>query len=85
MNALAGTVAERTRAIIAAGCDVVLHCNGKLEEMQAVAAETPELAGPALIRADRAIAARKAPSGFDRSAARAELDALINRLGPASA
>jgi beta-N-acetylhexosaminidase len=85
MNALAGTVAERTRAIIAAGCDVVLHCNGKLEDMQAVAAETPELAGPALIRADRAIAARKTPSGFDRSAARAELDALINRLGPASA
>jgi beta-N-acetylhexosaminidase len=64
---------------------MVLHCNGKLDEMQAVAAETPELAGQALLRADRALAARKTPSGFDRIAARAELDALINRLGPASA
>ncbi|MGJ5066942.1 beta-N-acetylhexosaminidase [Bradyrhizobium oligotrophicum] len=85
MNALAGSIAERTRAIVAAGCDMVLHCNGKLDEMQAVAAETPELAGQALIRADRALAARKAPTGFDRDAARGELDALINRLGPASA
>ena len=37
MNALAGSIAERTRAIVAAGCDIVLHCNGKLDEMQAVA------------------------------------------------
>ncbi len=85
MNALAGSIAERTRAIVAAGCDMVLHCNGKLDEMQAVAAETPELEGQALIRADRALAARKAPTGFDRDAARGELDALINRLGSASA
>lgn len=85
MNALAGSIAERTRAIIAAGCDLVLHCNGKLDEMQAVAAETPVLAGDALARANAALAARKAPAAFDRRQARAELDALINRLGPASA
>jgi beta-N-acetylhexosaminidase len=85
MNALAGSIADRTRAIVAAGCDMVLHCNGKLDEMQAVAAETPQLSGEALARADRALAARKTPIAFDRAAARAELDALINRLGPASA
>jgi beta-N-acetylhexosaminidase len=85
MNALAGSIAERTRAIMAAGCDIVLHCNGRLEEMAAVAAETPELAGKALERADRALAARRRPDAFDRAAARAELDALINRLGPAIA
>jgi beta-N-acetylhexosaminidase len=85
MNALAGSIADRTRAIVAAGCDMVLHCNGKLDEMRAVAAETPELSGQALARADRALAARKAPIAFDRAAARAELDALINRLGTASA
>jgi beta-N-acetylhexosaminidase len=85
MNALAGSITERTRAIIAAGCDVVLHCNGKLDEMEAVAAETPELAGKASERAGRALAVRKVPRAFDRAVARAELDALINRLGPAIA
>ena len=85
MNALAGSVAERTRAIFSAGCDVVLHCNGKLDEMREVAAETPELSGEALERATRALAARKAPQAFDRVAARAELDALIERAGTAGA
>ena len=81
MNALAGSIPERTRAIIAAGCDMVLHCNGKLEEMQEVARETPELTGDALARARRALAARKTPQPFDRLAARAELEALIGRAG----
>jgi beta-N-acetylhexosaminidase len=81
MNALAGSIPERTRAIIAAGCDMVLHCNGKLEEMQEVARETPELAGDALARARRALAARKTPQPFDRLAARAVLEALIGRAG----
>ena len=85
MNALAGSVAERTRAIFAAGCDMVLHCNGKLDEMRLVARETPELSGRALARAQRAMAARKAPLAFDRAAARAELDALIERAGTAGA
>ena len=85
MNALAGSIAARTRAIFAAGCDVVLYCNGKLEEMQDVASQTPELAGKALTRARAALAARKAPRPFDRAAARAELDALVARLGAAGA
>jgi beta-N-acetylhexosaminidase len=85
MNALAGSVAERTRAIFAAGCDIVLHCNGKLEEMREVAAETPELSGGALERARRAQGARKAPQAFDRAAARGELDELIDRAGTAGA
>ena len=83
MNALAGSIAERTRAIVNAGCDMVLHCNGKLDEMHDVARETPELAGEALDRARRALASRKAPEPFDRQAARAELDALINRVATA--
>jgi beta-N-acetylhexosaminidase len=85
MNALAGTIAERTRAIIGAGCDMVLHCNGKLDEMQEVAHETPELSGMALERARRALASRKPPRPFDRLAARVELDALIDRAGMAGA
>ena len=85
MNALAGSIAERTRAILAAGCDMVLHCNGKLDEMREVARETPELSGKALERARRALASRKAPQAFDRVKARAELDALIERAGTADA
>jgi beta-N-acetylhexosaminidase len=85
MNALAGSIAERTRAIVAAGCDMVLHCNGKLDEMREVAAETPELSGKALQRAQMALASRKPPQPFDRLAARAELDDLIDRAGLAGA
>jgi beta-N-acetylhexosaminidase len=85
MNALAGTIAERTRAIFSAGCDIVLHCNGKLEEMleemREVAAETPELSGKALDRASRALASRRLPQPFDRVAARADLDALMSKAG----
>jgi beta-N-acetylhexosaminidase len=79
MNALAGSIAERTRAIVAAGCDMVLHCNGKLDEMRDVASQTPELAGAALARANRALGSRRAPQPIDRKAARAELDALVQQ------
>jgi beta-N-acetylhexosaminidase len=85
MNALAGSVAERTRAIVAAGCDMVLHCNGKLDEMREVAAATPQLSGMAKSRADAALAARRTPKPFDRDTARAELDALIAQAGTAGA
>jgi beta-N-acetylhexosaminidase len=85
MNALSGTIAERTRAIFAAGCDVALHCNGDIEEMRAVAGQTPVLSGRALERANAALGARKAPQPLDREAARAELDALIARTTTASA
>ena len=85
MNALSGNIAERTRAIFAAGCDMALHCNGNIEEMREVAGQTPELAGRALERANAALAARKGPQAFDRAAARAELDALIARANTASA
>src|SRR5580765_2982327 len=85
MNALSGSIAERTRAIVTAGCDMVLHCNGKLDEMREVAAETPELSGKALERARRALTSRKPAQPLDRRAARAELDALIERAGTADA
>ena len=77
MNALDGTIAERSRATIAAGCDVVLACNGKFDEMRAVADNVPELRGDALRRADAALAAKKQPQPLDVAAARAELNALV--------
>jgi beta-N-acetylhexosaminidase len=70
MNALSGTIAERSRAAFAAGCDVVLHCNGDLREMAAVAGEAPLLAGKAAERADAALALRAAPEAFNVDNAR---------------
>ena len=81
MNALQGTIAERSQAAFAAGCDVILHCNGQADEMREVAAHSPALAGPALARANAALAARKQRQPLDRTAARAELDALVARAG----
>jgi beta-N-acetylhexosaminidase len=59
MGALSGSLGERTRAAIAAGCDIVLHCNGDILEMGAVAAEAPILCGEAARRAEAALAIRK--------------------------
>jgi beta-N-acetylhexosaminidase len=84
MNALSGSIAERTKAIFSAGCDVVLHCNGNLEEMREVAAGTPELSGKALERAMLALRSRRAAQPFDRLAARSELDALKSKAGTLS-
>lgn len=77
MNALSGTLAERSRAALAAGCDIVLHCNGKLDEMHAVAGEAPVLGGEAKRRADAALAARHAPAPFDADAAREKFNAMM--------
>jgi len=85
MNALEGTIAERSRASIAAGCDMILHCNGKADEMAEVAANSPVLAGEALARADAALKARKQPQPLDRAKARAELDDLVARAGALTA
>jgi beta-N-acetylhexosaminidase len=77
MGALSGSVAERTRAAIAAGCDVVLHCNGKMPEMRAVAAEAPALAGAAERRAKAALSIKKPAAPFDLAAGRAEFLRLM--------
>ena len=82
MGALSGSLSERTRAAIAAGCDVVLHCNGVLSEMVDVAAEAPALAGAAARRAGAALAARKPPTPLDAAAGRAELAKLLNDIRP---
>jgi len=78
MNALSGTIAERSRAALAAGCDVVLHCNGDIQEMVAVAGEAPELSGVAAQRADAALASRRAAEAFDTEAARRVFTQIVS-------
>ena len=77
MGALSGTIAERARESLAAGCDLVLHCNGRMDEMRAVASEAPELSGEARRRAAAALAVRKSPAGIDLAAARREFAAMM--------
>jgi beta-N-acetylhexosaminidase len=81
MNALSGDYGDRVRAIREAGCDLVLHCNGRIEEMRAIADATPELAGTAGERAARALAVTRPAQPFDRNAGREELIRLVARAG----
>jgi len=55
MEALGGSIEDRARESLQAGCDLILHCNGKREEMDAVVRATPELKGRALDRAKAAV------------------------------
>lgn len=82
MGALAGTIGERTHAALAAGCDIVLHCNGQLGEMQEVAAAASRLTGKAAARAVAALAMRRRPSEIDIAAARKQFAALLVRVEP---
>jgi len=84
MKALSGSIAERSRAAFAAGCDVVLHCNGDLREMTAVAGAAPPLAGDAGKRAEAALAQRAAPEKFDVDAARKIFTQMVEAEPPSS-
>lgn len=81
MKALSGDLADLSRAAIAAGCDVVLHCNGSLEEKRKVAEASGLLSDAGQVRAERAILARRDPTEVDIPALRAKLDALLNGRG----
>jgi beta-N-acetylhexosaminidase len=59
MQALKGPIASRAEASLAAGCDLVLHCNGQYEEMLSLAEVVPELTGKSLERAEKALLSAK--------------------------
>lgn len=77
MEALSGDIGERAGLSVAAGCDIALHCNGKLPEMEAVAEAAGPLTPEGLRRGDVALAARKLPDPIDITALEAELEALL--------
>ncbi len=81
MEALSGTLAERTAASIAAGCDVVLHCNGTLAERNGVAEAAGSMSTTTLSRAAKALDWRKTPEPVDIAALEAEFLALQNGQG----
>ena len=77
MNALSGTLAARTAASMAAGCDLALHCKGDLSEMQQVAAAAGDMRPETQTRARAALAARQTPDPVDIAALQAELSAMM--------
>ncbi len=86
MGALSGTIGQRAARALSAGCDLVLHCNGKLAEMREVAAACAPLAGAALERTERALAQRRDGDHIDLAEARSRFAALLERrLGTVSA
>lgn len=77
MEALSGGIGRRAGLAVAAGCDIALHCNGKLPEMEAVAAAAGRLTPEGARRGAVALAARKLPDPIDIRALEAELEALL--------
>jgi beta-N-acetylhexosaminidase len=77
MQALSGPLSGRAKAALFAGCDVVLHCNGGMDEMKDVAVEAKPLEGQWLKRAEQALSRRSGPADFDRFAAEARLKELL--------
>jgi beta-N-acetylhexosaminidase len=79
MAALSGSLATRAHDALAAGCDLILHCNGQEADMAEVAGAVPELAGAAAARAHAALAGRQAPEPVHLAELAAELAGLIGQ------
>jgi beta-N-acetylhexosaminidase len=78
MGALSGTPATRAKAVIAAGCDLALHCSGVAAENEAVAAALGAMSEAAVARLARAlarIAGKASAQGYEELAAKR--DALL--------
>lgn len=77
MNALKGTLGERARDIASNGCDIVLHCNGVMEEMLQVVEQAKPLEGKSRERARRVEAAFGNIDNSDEAAIRTEFASLL--------
>ncbi|MEN8893388.1 glycoside hydrolase family 3 protein [Planktotalea arctica] len=78
MKALTGSLGELSRLSLDAGCDVILHCNGKMGEMEDVAGASGAMTAQALARAEAALACRRTPDPVDISHLQAQLEALLD-------
>ncbi len=77
MKALTGSLSDLSKGAIAAGCDVILHCNGTLSERSEVAEAAGEMTKAAQQRALRALSYRQTPDSIDVPALDAQLKALV--------
>jgi beta-N-acetylhexosaminidase len=80
MEALSGTPAERVHAALAAGCDIVLHCNGLIADTKAVLAASPPLSPTARGRLEHSQARPLAPQPLVLADGQSRLSDLMNRV-----
>lgn len=79
MKALEGPFSLRASAARNAGCDIILHCNGEMDEMVQVVEGAGVLDGVAAARAETALTWRKEPDAIDIDALDAEFEALLTQ------
>jgi len=78
MEALHGSIAERADATLAAGCDLALHCNGKMDEMKMLSEVVGEITPLTMERLSRGAAQRgRPPTPGEAQLLQARLDALM--------
>ena len=80
MKALSDSFGARARAALAAGCDMLLHCNGESSEMTAIAAAAPALTGKSAQRARAALARIGTPAPVAVAEMTARVDELLREV-----
>ena len=78
MKAMKGDFTQRTRDVLSAGCDIVLHCNGDMAEMLAIEKGLLSLSGRALERAEKSMVGAGKAKEFDVAEARVSVNNLLN-------
>lgn len=76
MGALSGSMGDRGRDALSAGCDLALHCNGRMEEMTALAETVAPMTAETFERL-RGSLVGAASGPFDAALARARLNSLL--------
>jgi beta-N-acetylhexosaminidase len=77
MKALKGTLDSLARDLIAAGCDIALHCNGNIEEMRLVSSGCGPLSPAAALRYERGCQRVNREPDFDTEELAEELAGLM--------